>query len=110
MKPHKCDFCGKAFKRPQDLKKHVKTHADDSVLLRSPDPNNAARGMPTGAFPDNTGKRMYCTLCPVMQNFCIYFTLLISDDVQISSATVLQPAYQDQHTLITYLNFHSRSS
>ncbi|CAD0110720.1 unnamed protein product [Aureobasidium uvarum] len=39
LKPHKCDFCGKAFKRPQDLKKHVKTHADDSVLLRSPDPN-----------------------------------------------------------------------
>ncbi|RDL40735.1 uncharacterized protein BP5553_00714 [Venustampulla echinocandica] len=37
LKPHKCDFCGKAFKRPQDLKKHVKTHADDSVLLRSPD-------------------------------------------------------------------------
>ncbi|CAK7263850.1 hypothetical protein SEPCBS119000_000709 [Sporothrix epigloea] len=32
LKPHKCDFCGKTFKRPQDLKKHVKTHADDSVL------------------------------------------------------------------------------
>ncbi|BDD57067.1 hypothetical protein MPDQ_007411 [Monascus purpureus] len=38
LKPHKCDFCGKAFKRPQDLKKHVKTHADDSVLARSPEP------------------------------------------------------------------------
>ncbi|CAK3983007.1 pH-response transcription factor pacC RIM101 [Lecanosticta acicola] len=36
LKPHKCDFCGKAFKRPQDLKKHVKTHADDSVLMNSP--------------------------------------------------------------------------
>lgn len=34
MKPHKCEFCGKSFKRPQDLKKHVKTHADDSVLVR----------------------------------------------------------------------------
>ncbi|KAI9759934.1 MAG: hypothetical protein M4579_001967 [Chaenotheca gracillima] len=43
LKPHKCDFCGKAFKRPQDLKKHVKTHADDSVLLRSPDPSNGRR-------------------------------------------------------------------
>ncbi|KAK5989999.1 putative pH-response transcription factor pacC [Cladobotryum mycophilum] len=34
LKPHKCEFCGKSFKRPQDLKKHVKTHADDSVLAR----------------------------------------------------------------------------
>lgn len=30
LKPYKCDFCKKNFKRPQDLKKHVKTHADDS--------------------------------------------------------------------------------
>lgn len=55
LKPHKCEFCGKSFKRPQDLKKHVKvsirksvyadkpmlmlspqTHADDSSLARSP--------------------------------------------------------------------------
>jgi len=41
LKPHKCDFCGKSFKRPQDLKKHVKTHADDSVLVRSPDQHGA---------------------------------------------------------------------
>ncbi|KAF2744813.1 hypothetical protein M011DRAFT_407933 [Sporormia fimetaria CBS 119925] len=46
LKPHKCDFCGKAFKRPQDLKKHVKTHADDSVLLRSPEPNRGHPGAP----------------------------------------------------------------
>ncbi|TGZ81109.1 hypothetical protein EX30DRAFT_364126 [Ascodesmis nigricans] len=43
LKPHGCDFCGKAFKRPQDLKKHVKTHADDSVLLRSPEPDGTGR-------------------------------------------------------------------
>ncbi|KAH8879411.1 hypothetical protein GQ53DRAFT_800252 [Thozetella sp. PMI_491] len=43
LKPHKCDFCGKSFKRPQDLKKHVKTHADDSILTNrgGPDPNGA---------------------------------------------------------------------
>lgn len=28
LKPHKCDFCGKSFKRPQDLKKHVKVSFD----------------------------------------------------------------------------------
>ncbi|KAK2757099.1 hypothetical protein FQN54_005068 [Arachnomyces sp. PD_36] len=43
LKPHKCEFCGKSFKRPQDLKKHVKTHADDSVLVKSPDPPGAPR-------------------------------------------------------------------
>ncbi|KAM6510857.1 hypothetical protein FSOLCH5_011302 [Fusarium solani] len=30
LKPHKCKFCGKSFKRPQDLKKHAKRHADGS--------------------------------------------------------------------------------
>jgi uncharacterized Zn-finger protein len=43
LKPHKCEFCGKSFKRPQDLKKHVKTHADDSVIMRSPGPEGGAR-------------------------------------------------------------------
>ncbi|KAH6610766.1 pH-response transcription factor pacC [Trichoderma cornu-damae] len=41
LKPHKCEFCGKSFKRPQDLKKHVKTHADDSVLSRPGQDNQA---------------------------------------------------------------------
>lgn len=56
LKPHKCDFCGKAFKRPQDLKKHVKTHADDSVLLRSPEPNRG--GAPQG-YAGQNGKRKH---------------------------------------------------
>ncbi|KMU85145.1 pH-response transcription factor pacC/RIM101 [Coccidioides immitis H538.4] len=54
LKPHKCDFCGKAFKRPQDLKKHVKTHADDSVLVRSPEPGPGARP-PNGMFSVGVG-------------------------------------------------------
>lgn len=29
LKPFKCEFCKKSFKRPQDLKKHVKTHAQE---------------------------------------------------------------------------------
>ncbi|KAI9877066.1 MAG: hypothetical protein M1830_004894 [Pleopsidium flavum] len=43
LKPHKCDFCGKAFKRPQDLKKHVKTHADDPISMKSPEPSGGVR-------------------------------------------------------------------
>ncbi|KAK4237407.1 hypothetical protein C8A03DRAFT_44748 [Achaetomium macrosporum] len=45
LKPHKCDFCGKSFKRPQDLKKHVKTHADDSVLVAGRAPQEQPGGM-----------------------------------------------------------------
>lgn len=59
LKPHKCDFCGKSFKRPQDLKKHVKTHADESVLFNSPQTgnNNSSRGPPNGYQAPNNGKR-----------------------------------------------------
>ncbi|POS85534.1 hypothetical protein EPUL_002623, partial [Erysiphe pulchra] len=63
LKPHGCDFCGKAFKRPQDLKKHVKTHADDSVVLRSSEVNQNGitkvidalnfRGTPSTYFKQN---------------------------------------------------------
>ncbi|EWY79491.1 hypothetical protein FOYG_17356 [Fusarium oxysporum NRRL 32931] len=35
LKRHKCKFCGKSFKRPQDLKKHAKRHADDSLRPQS---------------------------------------------------------------------------
>ncbi|KAL9100113.1 MAG: hypothetical protein Q9163_004474 [Psora crenata] len=50
LKPHRCDFCGKAFKRPQDLKKHVKTHADDSVIIGNPGsrPSNVGGNQPNG--------------------------------------------------------------
>ncbi|OTB08366.1 hypothetical protein M426DRAFT_19041 [Hypoxylon sp. CI-4A] len=63
LKPHKCDFCGKSFKRPQDLKKHVKTHADDSVLVRSPDQHGplhgnyrAAQGKAPSSYYDHNGQ------------------------------------------------------
>ncbi|EFX00383.1 zinc finger protein pac1 [Grosmannia clavigera kw1407] len=61
LKPHKCDFCGKTFKRPQDLKKHVKTHADDSVLAQRPgqDPTAglgpAYRTHPASSYYDHNG-------------------------------------------------------
>ncbi|MCJ1475030.1 hypothetical protein MMC13_003690 [Lambiella insularis] len=50
LKPHKCDFCGKSFKRPQDLKKHVKTHADESVLARSPEQGESSRHPSNGGY------------------------------------------------------------
>ncbi|KAI0481092.1 hypothetical protein GGR56DRAFT_688558 [Xylariaceae sp. FL0804] len=62
LKPHKCDVCGKSFKRPQDLKKHVKTHADDSVLMRSPDQHAGMnggyrpQGKPPTSFYDHNGQ------------------------------------------------------
>ncbi|KAF9108667.1 hypothetical protein BGX27_008267 [Mortierella sp. AM989] len=34
-KPHACEFCKKGFKRPQDLKKHEKTHHDDDTTVIS---------------------------------------------------------------------------
>ncbi|KAH7176167.1 hypothetical protein EDB81DRAFT_772035 [Dactylonectria macrodidyma] len=41
LKPHKCKFCGKSFKRPQDLKKHAKvqTPRSDSSNLRQKPPH-----------------------------------------------------------------------
>ncbi|KAL0085514.1 hypothetical protein J3Q64DRAFT_1102016 [Phycomyces blakesleeanus] len=29
LKPHRCTFCERTFKRPQDLKKHERTHTDE---------------------------------------------------------------------------------
>ncbi|KAJ5414854.1 hypothetical protein N7509_000188 [Penicillium cosmopolitanum] len=32
FKPHKCHFCNDSYKRPHDLKKHVKTHTKDQEI------------------------------------------------------------------------------
>ncbi|KAJ5974856.1 pH-response transcription factor [Penicillium waksmanii] len=32
FKPHECHVCGDSYKRPHDLKKHVKTHANDPEI------------------------------------------------------------------------------
>ncbi|KAK4636741.1 pH-response transcription factor [Fulvia fulva] len=81
LKPHKCDFCGKAFKRPQDLKKHVKTHADDSVLMNSPQHGNGraagaggmggANGKPSSYYPgghDSMNSNPYPSYQPSIPN------------------------------------------
>ncbi|KAH7112421.1 hypothetical protein EDB81DRAFT_862745 [Dactylonectria macrodidyma] len=49
LRPHRCEFCDKSFKRSQDLKKHVKTHGDDSVLVRpSQEPQGGPSSPPSG--------------------------------------------------------------
>jgi hypothetical protein len=43
LKPHKCNYnnCGKSFKRPQDLKKHEKTHAQETGhVTHAPPPDH----------------------------------------------------------------------
>lgn len=62
LKPYKCDSCAKRFKRRQDLKKHVKIHADDSTPTEQTSKNSTASssgmhpyiGMRPG-FPLSTG-------------------------------------------------------
>lgn len=62
LKPHKCEFCGKSFKRPQDLKKHVKTHADDSVLVgRSSQDPQAHQHQPQGGMHVNYRPQLHKT-------------------------------------------------
>lgn len=36
LKPHSCEACGKLFKRPQDLKKHERIHAEQHNQARHP--------------------------------------------------------------------------
>jgi hypothetical protein len=51
LKPYKCDFCQKSFKRPQDLKKHVKTHAEDSGNLTDSKRRRSSKTNKTGNSP-----------------------------------------------------------
>lgn len=46
LKPYKCEVCNKNFKRPQDLKKHVKTHAEEGNVSypQTTPPNSVAAG------------------------------------------------------------------
>ncbi|KAH0537143.1 hypothetical protein FGG08_006047 [Glutinoglossum americanum] len=92
LKPHKCDFCGKAFKRPQDLKKHVKTHADDSIILRSPEPGNSGRrrggNEPNNPYRPSDGRSKW------NPNIASW---LVVHDLQALAATATGYTYPDSH-------------
>jgi len=94
LKPHKCDFCGKAFKRPQDLKKHVKTHADDSVLMNSPQPG-ATRANGNGLGPQN-GKREYPSHSPSDPEAYLVARLTASSYYGNNDQMNPYPSYQPQ--------------
>ncbi|KAI9281803.1 hypothetical protein BY458DRAFT_486677 [Sporodiniella umbellata] len=49
-KPHRCSFCEKSFKRPQDLKKHEKIHDENGEGLKVPN-NNLSQ---TSCTPDSS--------------------------------------------------------
>ncbi|KAG0289221.1 hypothetical protein BGZ96_007171 [Linnemannia gamsii] len=56
-KPYHCDICRKGFKRPQDLKKHEKTHQDGDGVVPS------LGGMPAHLQP-NSNDQNYQPLTP----------------------------------------------
>ncbi len=48
LKPYKCDLCGRSFKRPQDLKKHTKTHHAIDPAMDLPSPQDPSGRTHTG--------------------------------------------------------------
>lgn len=56
LKPYACENCGRKFKRPQDLKKHMKIHAED-IIAYNQNPGAAVGMLPiaTPVFGDYGG-------------------------------------------------------
>jgi hypothetical protein len=96
LKPHKCDFCGKAFKRPQDLKKHVKTHADDSVLMNSPQPGATRANGGNGGLGPQNGKREYPSHSPSDPEAYLVARLTASSYYGNNDQMNPYPSYQPQ--------------
>ncbi|KAH9459693.1 hypothetical protein Pst134EB_007923 [Puccinia striiformis f. sp. tritici] len=58
LKPHNCEVCGKAFKRPQDLKKHEKIHTELHHIVHK---HSKAAKVPV-CFPAGYTDRHYAPL------------------------------------------------
>ncbi|TIC26819.1 hypothetical protein E3Q12_00124 [Wallemia mellicola] len=63
LKPHKCSECSKQFKRPQDLKKHEKTHSHESAS-----PTNATSNQPKNDASNKPNEIKKETLYPKLPN------------------------------------------
>lgn len=55
LKPYHCELCPKLFKRPQDLKKHARVHADDHPKKLKRQRETPKYDLP---FPEDTRKRV----------------------------------------------------
>ncbi|KAJ2960484.1 hypothetical protein NQZ79_g4091 [Umbelopsis isabellina] len=55
LKPHHCSYCTKTFKRPQDLKKHEKTHTEEEIEAAIG--RNSSLHTPTASFHPMTPPR-----------------------------------------------------
>ncbi|KAI9031839.1 hypothetical protein CLU79DRAFT_730383 [Phycomyces nitens] len=56
LKPHRCIFCERTFKRPQDLKKHERTHTDEHQsspeYQKQSSESGSPREVPTISYSD----------------------------------------------------------
>ncbi|KAF9324200.1 hypothetical protein BG006_000772 [Podila minutissima] len=62
-KPYTCEVCNKGFKRPQDLKKHEKTHQDYKDV-ESLEPSNSAPSTANNKFLQPKPDALYQPLTP----------------------------------------------
>ncbi|RKL03746.1 pH-response transcription factor pacC [Fusarium oxysporum] len=67
LKPHKCKFCGKSFKRPQDLKKHAKTMLATATVMARCEPTPSRYRHPSGYYAPqpSTSHGLYFTQRPL---------------------------------------------
>ncbi|CAH7666531.1 hypothetical protein BY996DRAFT_6417403 [Phakopsora pachyrhizi] len=59
LKPHNCEVCGKAFKRPQDLKKHEKIHTEQHHIQHK---HSKAVTVPGSGYLSVANTRQYAPL------------------------------------------------
>ncbi|CCE93537.1 alkaline-responsive transcriptional regulator RIM101 TDEL_0G01700 [Torulaspora delbrueckii] len=117
LKPFKCSKCGKNFKRPQDLKKHLKIHIESHIQVKKkrgpksgskrvlkvskPDEkkNNVAAPSPTGSeSPTNVGMPLI-SLQQLVANELPSYEPVYTPQLGARLQTVLPPIVSDETLL-----------